>query len=52
MLILIFFPAFYSDSETLYQGYELLFIFDNIISLVIYIEDALQVIYMNKGLKG
>lgn len=35
-------------TETLYPGYELLFMFDNVISYSIYAKDALQVAHMNK----
>lgn len=37
--------------EALYPGYELLFMFDNAISHAVYAKDALQVVYINKGLR-
>lgn len=36
-------------AQSLYLGYELLFMFDNATSHSIYAKDALQVVYMNKG---
>lgn len=39
-------------AESLYSGYELLFIFDNATSHSIYIKDVLQGAYINKGLDG
>ncbi len=39
-------------AESLYPGYELLFIFDNTTSHSIYANDALQVVNMNKGQGG
>lgn len=39
-----------SIAESLYLGYELLFMFDNAISQSIYIKDSLQVTYINKRL--
>lgn len=38
--------------EILYLEYELLFIFDNITSYVIYAKDVLQITHINKSLKG
>ena len=38
--------------EALYLGYALLFLFDNATSHSIYVQDALQVAHMNKGLGG
>lgn len=39
-------------AESLYSGYKLLFIFDNITSHFIYAKDVLQVANMNKGVGG
>ena len=39
-------------AESLYPGYELLFMFDNATSHSIYAKDALQVAHMNKGPGG
>ena len=41
-----------SIAESLYPGYELLFMFDNTTSYFIYAKDELQVTQMNKGLDG
>ena len=38
--------------EALYLRYELLFIFNNITSYIIYAKDILQVTQINKGLEG
>ena len=38
-------------AEVLYLEYELLFIFDNVISYTIYAKDKLQVMHINKGLR-
>ncbi len=39
-------------AESLYPGYELLFMFDNTTSHFIYAKDELQFTQMNKGLDG
>lgn len=38
--------------EALYPGYELLFMFDNVTSQVIFAENVLQVAHMNKRPRG
>lgn len=38
--------------EALYPGYQLLFMFDNATSHLIYAKDALQAVNMNKGPGG
>lgn len=41
-----------SIGEALYSGYELFFIFNNVISHAIYVKKTLQVAYMNKRSRG